>query len=84
MKVYAVKTDTEYCGTDMYDYIVAKNEAEAEYLAHILSVENGMSFYEQCDGDMEEYEDGCTAQVVYVGELPESGELPTECPSAFF
>jgi len=85
MRLFAVKTDTEYCGTDMYQYLAAESLGRAEMEAQDLALENGSQFYDgDSDGDREEYDQGCTYEVVYLGDMPEDGKFPKECPSVHF
>lgn len=84
MKLFAVKTDTEFCGTDMYQYLAAESLGCAEMQAHYLAIENGSQFYAEDDGDREEYDQGCTYDIVYLGDMPDDGKFPKECPSTHF
>ena len=84
MKLFAVKTDTEFCGTDMYQYLAAESLGRAEMRAQDLAIENGSQFYAEDDGDREEYDQGCTYDIVYLGDMPDDGKFPKEYPSVHF
>jgi len=84
--LYAVKVYTGFCGCDNYHYIICEAGQE-EDCAYNEMESNAESFYEEDDGDYDEYMEDCGYHVALVAEnfigSYEDAEKQYGCPSEF-
>lgn len=84
--LYAIKVFTGYCGCDNYDYIICEAGQEEEY-AEQEAISNGESFYEEDDGDYDEYMADCgyyveLVQKEFTGSIQDAS-AKFGCPSQY-
>lgn len=84
--LYAVKVYTGFCGCDNYDYIICEAGSEDEY-AQSEMVSNAELFYDEDDGDYDEYMADCGYFVELVAKnftgSVEDAKKQYGCPSQY-
>ena len=84
--LYAVRVYTGFCGCDNYDYIICEKGQEDDE-ADQFAFSNAKSFYEEDDGDYDEYMEDCGYFVELVAKnftgSVEDAEKQYGCPSQY-